>query len=461
MTQSTDTMITRMTREAGLLSLGVADVAGSVEDVSARVTKGAVVLDQLQVATNQVSNDNVAVAAAAEHARQHAVTARSDMDRSYASLEQTALGVSQLAAAVTALGEDGAALEQALRSIDAIAIQISSIAAQTRMLSLNAAIEAARAGESGLGFAVVASEVRTLAARTAEATTGIRATVDRLRTGALAMIGRAKASAAQADQVNAQSTDVLLLVGQTKQRMADITERTDHIANHTQQVSGRCTELQQAMQEMSRDIHGSDNDIRRARDTILGLVTISEEMVSAVLQDGGVTDDTPFIEYVQKVAAQVVALFTRELDAGRLTEDDLFDEDYQVIPDTNPGQMMARFTLSADQVLPQLIEAAQNFDPRVSYCVVIDRNCYLPTHTEAYSQSQSGDSVWNDANCRQRRIYRDRTNDRAAANDKISFLLQTYRRNMGGGVFAVLKHASAPIRIRDRHWGAVCMGYTA
>jgi methyl-accepting chemotaxis protein len=186
MTQSTDTMITRMTREAGLLSLGVADVAGSVEDVSTRVTKGAVVLDQLQVATNQVSSDNVAVAVAAEHARQHATTARSDMDRSYASLEQTALGVSQLAAAVTALGEDGAALEQALRSIDAIAIQISSIAAQTRMLSLNAAIEAARAGESGLGFAVVASEVRTLAARTAEATTGIRATVDRLRTGALA-----------------------------------------------------------------------------------------------------------------------------------------------------------------------------------------------------------------------------------------------------------------------------------
>ena len=39
---------------------------------------------------------------------------------------------------------------------------ISSIAGQTNLLSLNASIEAARAGEAGRGFAVVASEIREL-----------------------------------------------------------------------------------------------------------------------------------------------------------------------------------------------------------------------------------------------------------------------------------------------------------
>jgi methyl-accepting chemotaxis protein len=92
------------------------------------------------------------------------------------------------------------------------------------------------------------------------------------------------------------------------------------------------------------------------------------------------------------------------------------------------------------------------------FCAAVDRNGYLPTHNRKFSQPQGVDPVWNAAHCRNRRIFNDRTG-LAAGRNTHRFLLQTYRRDMGGGNFKLMKDLSAPIVVSGRHWGGLRLAY--
>ena len=62
------------------------------------------------------------------------------------------------------------------------------------------------------------------------------------------------------------------------------------------------------------------------------------------------------------------------------------------------------------------------------------------------------------ANSRYRRIFNDRTGLASSRNAK-PFLLQTYRRDMGGGKFVLMKEAAAPITVDGRHWGGMRLAF--
>jgi methyl-accepting chemotaxis protein len=150
-------------------------------------------------------------------------------------------------------------------------------------------------------------------------------------------------------------------------------------------------------------------------------------------------------------------LFEQALARGELTMADLFDESYRPVAGSDPLQHMTRFVGLTDRILPPIQEPLLASNRRIVFCAAVDRNGFLPTHNQKYSQPQGRDPVWNNANCRNRRIFADRTGLAAARNQK-PFLLQTYRRDMGGGQFLVMEDLSAPIRVKGRHWGGFRFG---
>lgn len=112
-----------------------------------------------------------------------------------------------------------------------------------------------------------------------------------------------------------------------------------------------------------------------------------------------------------------------------------------------------------DQILPAIQEPALDIDPKVVFCAAVDVNGYLPTHNKKFSQPPSNDPVCNTAHCRNRRIFNDRVGLKAGRNTE-SFLLQVYRRDMGGGEFKMMKDLSAPIFIKGQHWGGLRLAYS-
>lgn len=93
------------------------------------------------------------------------------------------------------------------------------------------------------------------------------------------------------------------------------------------------------------------------------------------------------------------------------------------------------------------------------FCAPTDVNGYLPTHNSKFSKTQGADPVWNAANCRNRRMFNDRVGLGAGKNRK-PFLVQTYMRDMGD-TFVPMVDVSAPILVKDRHWGGLRLAYTS
>ncbi|MEX0758706.1 MAG: methyl-accepting chemotaxis protein, partial [Tistlia sp.] len=345
-----------------------------------------------------------------------------------------------------------------LAEVAKVSSDIDAIARQTNLLALNATIEAARAGEAGRGFAVVAGEVKSLATQTSEATKQIEHTLGGLTEQAEALIARGSESTGRAQSVRSGTTAIGEAIAALEGAMRQVEEQASGIARSTEEIEEQSDSFLGTLEAASEDLGHSSETLGETRDRIGRLVQVGERLVGMMAgsEDNGL--DHPFVLRVQAAACQVEAAFERGLAEGAITEAALFDSDYQAIPGSDPQQFLAGVTEFADRVLPEIQEPVLESDPRIVFCAAVDRGGYLPTHNRKFSQPQGRDPVWNNANCRNRRLFDDRVG-LAAGRNEAPFLLQAYRRDMGAGEFVLMKNVSAPITVRGRHWGGLRLAY--
>ena len=202
----------------------------------------------------------------------------------------------------------------------------------------------------------------------------------------------------------------------------------------------------------------------------LGVIDARVEGTRAVFAEGGkaavdafldlhAAMDQPFVAICTRTAQAISKRFDAAVASGEISKEDLFDRDYKPVDGSNPQQHLTRYIEFTDRVLPEFQEPVLDFDERVAFCAAVDENGYLPTHNNKYSHPQRPDDpVWNAGNCRNRRIFTDRTGQAAGAN-RLPFLIQSYIRDMGGGNFVLMKDLTVPITVQGKQWGNLRLGY--
>ena len=170
-------------------------------------------------------------------------------------------------------------------------------------------------------------------------------------------------------------------------------------------------------------------------------------------------ENTEFVTRAMEAGTALTGIFEGAVASGAISIEDMFDADYVEIPGTNPVQHRTRILDWADRALPPFQEAFLAKDPRMVFCVTIDRNGYLPVHNSIYSHPQRpGDVAWNTANSRNRRIFNDPAGLAAGRNQR-SYLIQSYARDMGNGKTVMMREIDVPIRVNGRHWGGFRTAY--
>jgi methyl-accepting chemotaxis protein len=445
-------------KQLDTVSLEMAEIAGSVSDVAGFVSEQAGLFANLRNLMQDLTTDIGHIDEAGRETSQASHAASTRSTQSLGAADGALSSIRHLVASVGGISQRLSGLDSALGAVHHASRIIQTISRQTNMLALNATIEAARAGEAGRGFAVVAREVKDLSRQTDGAAKQIDGTVEQLSTNIGQLLEASGTSLSMADQVDQGIGVINGALSGCQESLSTVDSRTGRIAEATTNSLDRCRVVLDQIEHFSKGVHQSTERLQGIDQRIQTCLDKSEALMNLLAGSPMRTGDSHFLDALQAAVAKVTQAFGQAVTQGRITLDDLFDDTYQPVAGTNPQQLLTRFTTLADSLLPPIQEPLLTFDPRVVFCAAVDRNGYLPTHNAQFSRPQGSDPVWNNANCRNRRIFNDRTGLRAGRNRE-RFLLQTYRRDLGGGSFALMKDLSMPILVNGRHWGGLRLAY--
>jgi methyl-accepting chemotaxis protein len=452
-------------RQSTRMGLELCDASGALNDASAALDRQTDALHAILTATEQITAANAGLSRRVTEMSGGADDMGRRLSRAVTSLDRsvgaTRAGIGDLARSAGEMDGVLSAAGAQVAELKASSASVQTVAREIQLLAVNAGVEAARHGVAGRGFAVIAEAVKKLADQTRLATTQTDRLLSQLAATMTELRGKGARNLESATGADAAITDIARDVEALKAAEGQVAGLLNGLEGVLAPISGNaeaCANVLKHLQAGSQQVDAANQEIQATAARLEQVVRLGESMNSSLMSSGVELPISALIDLCVETARTVSQLFEDALRTGKIGRHELFDETYRPVPGSNPVQHVTAFTSFTDSVLPALQEAALGRDRRIAFCAAVDRNGYLPTHNARFSQPQGSDPVWNAQHARNRRIFDDRTGLTSARNTR-AILLQTYRRDMGGGQFVVMNELASPITVGGRHWGGLRLAF--
>lgn len=450
-------VIDEIAKVASELGLRLAEVAADVTSLTTTATSQIRLFEELEETTRETAESNRVLFSDAQALIGATLKVEEQMrwasEASNTSQGEVSALVSWIESAEAELDE----LYRAISQISRFASSIDSIAQQTHVLALNARVEAARVGDKGRSFAVIADAVRDLSDETIKAAKKIENTILPLAKSIEDLRGSAIDAKERASKTQQSSKNIIFAIARVNGQLEELAKRIRHVNSFIISATNLSEVAGAGYINLAEGFRVMCERLRNTGDKVENLVKVSEWLLAQVVDSGAISQDKEMVDILQVTVEKIREAYEGALRDGKVKDFELFDTNYTTIPGTDPQQFLSKFTYVSEEILPGIIDPPL-LNSSIDYLVLHDNNGYIPIHNRNASQPQRSDPVWNNQFSRHRRIYCDKV-AKKAAESLAQFVIQIYRRDLGGGHYSLIKDVSAPLYIKGRKWGCVRLGY--
>jgi len=277
---------TQLTASADITYQSALKVSDHINEVNGQVEVQSTVSNEVSKAMEEMTVGIQKIAESTTSISEITMRSNDEAELGAIRLQQLSDQMNGMMDSIEVLNQHISILNQKSTHIGEITGNITAIANQTSILSLNASIEASRAGEFGRGFAVVAEEIRKLAANSIESAQHINElisetrqeidavsesmnrTVSQVETGSAYMETAVKGFGeilTATKKVNEQMTDASAVTEQMSAGSEEVSASMTHAAVSAQEVANKSDLVAKATEEQLthvKDIHSAASSLQ-------------------------------------------------------------------------------------------------------------------------------------------------------------------------------------------------------